>query len=472
MKTLASFLLLIGLGVGGVVSYLKYFAVDPPPNLRTATVKRGELLSVINATGTIEPEELVDVGAQVAGRIKEFGIDPNDPEKKKPIDYDSTVHDGTVLAQIDDAMYKAQVDQAEAAIVRAKADLEQLKAKLYQAEEEAKRAEILRPKNAIAETDYVLAIANYKVAKANVDVGEATIKQDKAALVMAQTNLDYTTIKSPVEGVVIDRRVNIGQTVVASLNAPSIFLIAKDLRRMQVWAAVNEADIGRIRVGMPAQFTVDTFPDDVFQGQVAQIRLNATMTQNVVTYTVVVSFDNSDLKLKPYLTANLKFQVDKRTDAILVPNAALRWKPRPDLVAEDVRDMVTASNRGRGKEGPGSAKASDAKKPADKAKLAGKAKSDGRAKSASETRPARPTRERDDRGRLWIRDENYVRPIEVQIGVSDGTMTEVRGGDVKEGMEIVLGEAPKADRSSDTANPFAPKFFRGNKRPEQKEQKG
>lgn len=463
MKAFAGFLLLIGLGVGGVVAYLKYFAVDPPPSLRTATVKRGELLSTINATGTIEPEEVVDVGAQVVGRVKQFGIDPSDPEKKKPVDYCSTVHEGTILAYIDDAVYKAQFDQADAALRRAKADLEQLKAKLYQAEEEAKRAEVLRPKNAIAETDYILAIANFKSAKANVDVGEATIKQDEAALSMAQTNLDYTIIKSPVEGTIIDRRVNIGQTVVASLNAPSLFLIGRDLRRLQVWAAVNEADIGRIRVGMPVQFTVDTFPNDAFQGTVTQIRLGAIMTQNVVTYTVVVTFDNSDLKLMPYLTANLKFQVDKRTNVLMVPNAALRWKPRLQLVAEDVRDSVAASlSQGRGKEGPGAAKSPGEKRSADQAKAASGAKS------------ARTTKERDDRGRLWIRDGDFVRPIEVQVGASDGTSTEVTGPDLKDDMEICLGEVPKNDRSSDSTNPFAPKLFRGNKQQGQKEkeQKG
>ena len=145
---------------------------------------------------------------------------------------------------------------------------------------------------------------------------------------MARTNLGYTTIKSPVRGVIIDRRVNIGQTVVASLNAPSLFLIAKDLRRMQVWASVNEADIGHIRLDMPVRFTVDAYAGETFHGKVTQIRMNATMTQNVVTYTVVVTTDNSNGKLLPYLTANVQFEMDQRSDVLLVPNAALRWKPQ------------------------------------------------------------------------------------------------------------------------------------------------
>ena len=148
----------------------------------------------------------------------------------------------------------------------------------------------------------------------------------------AKTNLGYTTITSPVRGMILDRRVNIGQTVVASLNAPSLFLIAKDLRRMQVWASVNEADIGRIRVNMPVRFTVDAYPGQMFRGKVTQIRMNATMTQNVVTYTVVVTTDNSSGKLLPYLTANVQFEMDQRSNVLLAPNAALRWKPQASQI--------------------------------------------------------------------------------------------------------------------------------------------
>ena len=173
-------------------------------------------------------------------------------------------------------------------------------------------------------------------------VGKATIRQNRAALRMAKTNLGYTTIKSPVRGAIIDRRVNIGQTVVASLNAPSLFLIAKDLRRMQVWASVNEADIGRIHVDMPVRFTVDAHAGQTFHGKVTQIRMNATMTQNVVTYTVVVTTDNSNGKLLPYLTANVQFEVDQRSHVLLVPNAALRWKPQASQIDPAVRKTTLA----------------------------------------------------------------------------------------------------------------------------------
>ena len=204
-------------------------------------------------------------------------------------------------------------------------------------------------KNAIAQTDYDTDEANYLAAVANVAVGKATIEQAKAALDMAKTNLDYCTIKSPVKGVIIDRRINVGQTVVSTMSVSSLFLVAKDLTRIQVWASVNEADIGRIQVGMPVTFTCDAFPKTTFRGTVCQIRLNATMTQNVVTYTVVVVTDNSDGKLLPYLTANLQFQVDDHHGVLIVPNAALRWKPKPEQIAAGSHDSTGSSGKEQGK---------------------------------------------------------------------------------------------------------------------------
>lgn len=434
MKTVLMVLVLLGAAAGGVYYYTTHLAAEPTTSFRTTAIKRGDLLSAISATGTVEPEEVVDVGAQVVGRIKSLGIDPSDPEGKKTIDYGSVVQEGTILALIDDATYKAQVDQAKATTQRANADLLQYQAKCLQMEQEWKRAQSLRPKGAIADTDYDLASANYKAAKANVAVGEAAIMQAEASLELAKTNLNYTIIKSPVRGVIVDRRVNIGQTVVSSMNAPSLFLIAKDLRRIQVWASVNEADIGRIHVDLPVRFTVDAYPGDVFRGKVAQIRLNATMTQNVVTYTVVVVTDNLDGKLLPYLTANLQFEIEQFTDVLLVPNAALRWKPRPEQIDPTMRDAAqpnsSSSNRGDEKD-------------------------------------AKATKERDNRGRLWIDFEGFARFLDVQVGASDGTSTVISGDGLKEGMEVIIGEGRKDDRdTAETTNPFAPKIF-GAKKPKQ-----
>lgn len=439
MRTVLIVLVLIGGVVGGVAYYSTHVAADSVVSFQTVAVKRGDLQATIGATGTCEPEEVVDVGAQVAGLILEFGPDPRDSTKL--IDYGSVVEKDTVLARIDPTAYQAAFDQAEATLERSRADLLQLEAKCFQAEQEWKRAESLKAKNAIADTDFDTAMANVKAAKANLAVGKATIRQDEASLRMAKTNLGYTVIKSPVRGVILDRRVNIGQTVVASLNAPSLFLIAKDLRRMQVWASVNEADIGQIHMDMPVRFTVDAYPGETFRGRVTQIRMNATMTQNVVTYTVVVTTDNSNGRLLPYLTANVQFETLSRSNVLVAPNTALRWKPESSQV--DPAASKTAET------------GSVAKNGGDESAVA------------------------QERGCLWVASgRGLVRPIEVTVGVSDGLMTEISGGDVKEGMRVIVGEddagsgsdaqeasGESASDGDNTSNPFLPKPPKGSRPP-------
>ncbi len=367
MTRLVTLAVIISLAVGGTVLYSKYFPSDTQKGtFRFDKVTRGDLHISVRATGTVEPEETVDVGAQVVGRIKELGKDPRGqtdpnfankkvdygtPVKKgtvlatvdpqfadKSVDYGSPVDKGMVLAQIDPAIYKAQFDQATASLAQSEAHVLQAQAQVAQTQAEWVRAQVLRelkipsrsptgdvntnalPIKGISDADYVLAQANADAAKADLEAAKAAVLQQKATLAMAKTNLDYTTIVSPIDGTIIDRRVNIGQTVVSSLNAPSLFLIARDLRRMQVWASVNEADIAKVKQGTKVHFRVDALPQDTFHGTVVQVRLNALMTQNVVTYTVVIGVDNSDLKLLPYLTADVYFEVDNRKDVLLVPN--------------------------------------------------------------------------------------------------------------------------------------------------------
>ncbi|SPD73569.1 Efflux transporter, RND family, MFP subunit [uncultured Desulfobacterium sp.] len=429
---------------GAAASYLRN-SNEQHPLFRTAAVSRGDLLATISATGTVEPEELVDVGAQVAGQINSFGKD----KQGKTIDYGSAVEEATVLAQIDDSLYAAdvaltaaQVQQAKAGLKRAEADLIQLKAKLYQAQRDWDRAQKLGPSSkALAETSYDAYRSDYETAKANVAVGEASIiqaraavEQAQAALMRSQQNLGYCTIKSPVKGVIIDRRVNIGQTVVSSLNAPSLFLIAKDLTRMQVWVSVNEADIGNIRPGQPVTFTVDAYPGETFRGEVGKVRLNATMTQNVVTYTVEVTTDNRDGRLLPYLTANVEFETGRRSNVFLVPNAALRWSPRPEQISPEFRAARDGSKEQTDKvEAERQLKGGDTK-----------------------------TGDRGHKGLLWVKKEGYLRPVRVSVGLSDGSMTEVDGSDLKEGLEVVLGEQPK-EAGNNAANPFTPQLMKGNR---------
>jgi HlyD family secretion protein len=409
-----------------------------------------------------------------------------------------------------------------------------MKATLALTQANLKRDDLLIKKNAIAQADYDTAFAACEVAKANVKVGEAAIEQAKATLAQSQINLGYCNITSPVKGTIIDRRVNVGQTVVSNLSASSMFLLAKDLSRLQVWASVNEADIGRIQPGVKVHFTVDAYPNETFIGEVQQVRLNATMTQNVVTYTVVVTTENKEIelppdkaasrdlpsstgpryKLLPYMTANLLFEIERHEDVLKVPNAALRWKPRPQQIAPDVRaETVAAMTRHDEKSKPGDHKKAkgsgesavgsgqkSAEQPSQDSKLAtsagaatGLSPQDRKARSeknavekgktaapaANETKfaggggqpPGQPIspetaaalKEHHESSRLWIVDGNFVRPVKVKIIATDGTMTEVRGQDVIEGMDIVIGESVvnEAD-SGDTTNPFMPKLFKGN----------
>ncbi len=475
MRAIFGLLLIAGLLVGGGVYYALRASADLPAKFRTVPVKRGDLIATVTATGTTEPEEVVDVGAQVTGPVVALGPDPKSPTKY--IDYRSEVEAGQLLAKIDESVYKALLDQAKANLVHADANMAALQAQLHQAAAELKRGESLVPKGAIAQTDYDVDVANFKADQANVEVGKATVHQCQAAQHLAQQNFDYCTIKSPVKGTIIDRRISVGQTVVSSMTTSSLFLIAKDLRKMLIWASVNEADIGRIHQGMPVQFAVDAYPNETFHGTVAQIRYNATMTQNVVTYTVVVTADNSDLRLLPYLTANLSFQVQQHPNVLYVPNGALRWKPRPQDVSPEFRDRLRAGGDEK-EEHPeaGQAKPKDEASPGTqgpaevakdaKPKAVGKHGKRGSAEVAKHAKPdaaAKPAKThrktRAEHGQIWVKDGNGVRPIEVRIGASDGISTEIHGKSVNEGMEVVLGYAI-ADESATTTNPFAPKLFR------------
>jgi HlyD family secretion protein len=439
-------LLIAVIGIGaGIAGGWWYFNKGKVNNVafRTVEITRGDILSAINATGTVEPEELVDVGAQVAGQVLFFGKDEDGNE----VDYGSSVAEGTVLAKIDDTTYTsdvalatAQLEQAKAGVLRAEADLLQLKAKSDQAQLDWERAQKLGPSEALARSTYDSYKSAYDIAKANVTVGEASITQSKASvnqseatLQKAKRNLGYCTIKSPVKGVIIDRRVNIGQTVVASLNAPSLFLIAKDLRRMQVWVAVNEADIGRIYPGQPVAFTVSTYEGQTFKGVVGKIRLNATMTQNVVTYTVEIITDNPDGKLLPYLTANVNFEVSRKDNVLRVANAALRWKPRAEQVAPEYQSVLNESD--------------------EQGKVAGNKQYDPNAS------PARTSDYR--KAALWVSENGSVKPIKIMAGLSDDTMTEIQGEDIKEGFLIITGEQQQTAGATGTVNPFVTQIRRG-----------
>jgi HlyD family secretion protein len=422
--------------IGAAGAWWLWFSHDKGPMFHTVAVKRGDLSSVISGTGTVEPEQVVDVGSQVTGIITCFGRDVND----KSVDYGSVVKAGGVVALIDDTLYvaaveidKAQLQQAIATLVNAKANVPQMKAKLVAAEADWRRAQTVGPSQALAATIYDQYKATYETAKSNlaiavaaVEMAVAGVEQSKATLKKDEKNLAYCTVKSPVDGVVVDRRVNIGQTIVSSTAASSLFLIAKDLNRIQVWASVNEADIGKIHPGQPVNFTVDAFGDQVFDGVVNKIRLNATMSQNVVTYTVEVNHDNSDGKLLPYLTTNLQFETGHRQNVLLVPNAALRWSPRPGQIDHGSRsDSHTSAER-----------------PVSKHEVV----------AGSEPPQSH--------GTVWVREGAFVRPVHVNVGLTDGMLTEVSGKAITEGIQVVTGETKRQPAGSEPQgedkNPFMP----------------
>jgi HlyD family secretion protein len=405
-----------------------------------AEVKRGHLEATVGSTGTLQPREVVDVGAQVLGRIIYIGKDAQ--TSRGIVDWGSEVEGpeldsngkivkrGTVLAQIDPSLYEAQRNSAKASLKAAQADVLVKAAALDQATRNWGRAEKLFGTSGIAQAEYDQFKATFDAARANLELSKANVGLAEASLNSAQTNLDYTTISAPVSGVVVDRRVNVGQTVVASLSAPSLFLIAKDLSKMEVWATVNEVDVGKIRAGQDVKFTVDAFPGRVYRGSVVPqgklpFRLNATMNQNVVTYTVVVSVDNKDGLLRPYLTANLTFVVADKKDALLVPNAALRWQPAADQIAPDLRDTYYRLK--------------------------------GKKRSPTDTDTV-------NHGFVWATsDDGHVRYTDVRTGLSDTVNTEVlgvnSGGELPEHTQIIIGEGVTSARSGG-ANPFVASPFR------------
>lgn len=388
----------------------------------TTAVTRGDVSATISASGTIEPLEVVDIGAQVDGRISAFGTDT----AGKTVDYGSTVTEGSLLAKIDDSVYAADLSVSKAGLLSAQANLEQMSAKLDQAAAEWKRAQDLFASKLTAQVDYETDKANFEVAKANVSVANSGVEQAKADLEKAQRNLDFCTINSPVSGVIIDRRVNEGQTVVSSLSAPSLFLIARDLTKMQIWVSVNEADVGRIKAGMSVDFTVDAFPNREFKGTVGRVRLNAQMTQNVVLYTVEINIENPEKLLLPYLTANVRFLVDREANTMMVPNAALRWSPTTlaEVAPEARKDLVDP---------PGEVHL--ATPPADK-----------------------NSAKKNSKRELWVKSGDFVRPVEVEAGISDGANTAVASNDLHEGDEVVTGDI--VGGPSNTSNPFLPKIMR------------
>jgi HlyD family secretion protein len=338
-----SLLIAVAIAVLGGAGYWYYRVSQQPvpPTINTARVTRGDLAETVGATGTLQAVTTVQVGTQVSGTILQLNAD-----------FNSLVRKGQVLARLDPSLFQTQIEQARANLIRAEADLERLRVSLDDARTKLNRARELSDKKLIAQTELEAAEVAVRSAEAQLRSQQAAVTQSQASLQQNQVNLQHTVIESPIDGLVISRNVDVGQTVAASMSAPTLFVLAADLTKMQVLASLDESDVGRIRPGQVVRFRVDAFPTDEFLGAVTQVRLQPTTVQNVVTYQTVIDVPNPELKLKPGMTANVSIEIARRGNVIRIPNTALRFRPTPEIFAA-LGQIPPPAGSGRGGRGAG-----------------------------------------------------------------------------------------------------------------------
>jgi HlyD family secretion protein len=333
-KALLTLLVLVAVGGGGY-AYYKYRTKKPVPSVSTAAVTRGDIADRVGATGTLQAVTTVQVGTQVSGTIQNLYAD-----------FNSLVKKGQVLARLDPSLFQTQIEQARANLIRAQADVERLKVALDDANVKLTRARELSGRQLLAKSDLDAAETTARAAEAQVRSAEAQVTQAQASLSQNDVNLQHTVIAAPIDGLVISRNVDVGQTVAASMQAPTLFILAADLTKMQVVANLDESDVGRIRPGQHVSFRVDAYPTDEFSGTVAQVRLQPIVQQNVVTYATVIDVPNPDLRLKPGMTANVNVEIARRSNVLRVPNTALRFRPTNEIFAALGQAVPPGSGRG------------------------------------------------------------------------------------------------------------------------------
>jgi HlyD family secretion protein len=322
MKKAIVTLLVVGVVGGSAYAYYHYKDSGPKFTIAYAQVSRGDIVDTVGATGTLQAVTTVQVGSQVSGTISELHVD-----------FNSLVKKGQVLARLDPSLFQTQIEQAKANLVRSQADLERQKVALDDANQKLTRARELSARQLLAKSDLDAAEIAAKSAEAQLKSSEAQITQAQASLDQNQVNLEHTVIEAPIDGLVISRNVDVGQTVASSLQAPTLFVLAADLTKMQVVANLDESDVGRIRPGQVVTFRVDAYPNETFRGTVSQVRLNPIVQQNVVTYATVIDVPNNELKLKPGMTANVNVEIARSSNVLRVPNSALRFRPTNDMYA-------------------------------------------------------------------------------------------------------------------------------------------
>jgi HlyD family secretion protein len=391
-KRLVLVLVAVTAVTASVAAYYRTTASSAAPAFMTVPASRGDVVETVEATGTLQAVTTVQVGTQVSGTIQSLHAD-----------YNTRVRKGQVIARLDPSLLQAQVEQAQATVVRLEADVERSRVMLEDAQVKLRRARDLFAAQLIPAIDVENADATVRQAEASLKSAQAQVTQALGSVNQARVNLNHSIITAPVDGIVISRSVDVGQTVAASMSAPTLFVLAKDLAEMQVNASIDEADIGRIESGQTVTFRVDAYPRDVFKGTVSQVRLEPTVAQNVVSYVTVIDVPNPEHKLKPGMTANVTVEVARADNVLRVPNAALRFRPADQ---QPTRGPV-----------------------------------------------------------VWVTQDGVLHPLRVRPGISDGTVTAIVDGELSENTPVVTGQAVAGTTAPATpsGSPFMPQRPGGNR---------
>jgi HlyD family secretion protein len=403
-------ILAVVLLISGIAGFF-YLKRTPEISYKTARIERGAIVATVAATGNLSAVTTVLVGTQVSGTIQ-----------KLYVDYNSRVRKGQAIAEIDPSLFNASVEQSQGNLLNAEANLQKAKVTLADAERTVNRNKKLLADGIISQSDYDVAETAWQSAKAGLKAAEGTVVQTRGALMQAKSNLRYSVIRSPVDGVVISRAVDVGQTVAASFQTPTLFTIAQDLTKMQIEVSVDEADISRLKLDQKASFTVDSYPEQSFKGKVVQIRNAPIINQNVVTYITVVNVDNTDLKLKPGMTANVSVEVARKEDVLKLPPAALRFKPKSKGDEPKEKPQAGAPSAGAGREAGG------------RKGIVGK--------------------------QVYIIKDNAPLAIQIKTGIANNSSIELVESTLKEGDEVIIeqvgGDSKKkaASGSSTMGRPF------------------
>jgi HlyD family secretion protein len=476
MKRAITVLLLIAAIGAGVGAYY-YKRGGSEIQVNTAPVTRGDVVDTVGATGTLQAVTTVQVGSQVSGTISWLGAD-----------FNSIVKKGQVVARLEPSLFDAQVAQAKANLAKSQADVEHNKVALTDAQQKYTRAKELAARSLLPQSDLDAAKIAVDSAEAMLQSSIATVAQAQATLNQNQVNFEHAIIEAPIDGIVTQRNVDVGQTVAASMQAPTLFIIAADLTKMQVNANIDEADVGRIRPHQHVTFRVDAYPTETFEGTVAQIRLQPVVVQNVTTYGTVIDVPNQELKLKPGMTANVKVEIAKKSDIVRVPNASLRFRPNTDMFTALNQAVPPEVQFAGGRRGAQGSAGSQSSPPGSGAQSSSNTSAQNTQSSQSSPRPSRtqitpakpdplkpkagapqaqtidalfaPLPPVESRGRVWLFVDHQLKSVSLRLGITDGTNTEVLSGELQPNMEVVTSvtglSATRTTSAGGSGNPLMP----------------